>query len=320
VVSAGPVAAGLVVDRIVGDPSDRWHPVAWFGSWMAGRERRCWADTRRAGVAHALVGVGGAGTAALIVDRLVPRPYGRFATAALSVTVVVGGRSLDRSAARIGAAVDAGDLETARRLLPGLVGRDPTGLDAAQITRAVVESVAENTVDAVVAPALWAWVAGPAGAFAYRAANTLDAMVGHRSARYRNFGWASARLDDVANLVPARVAALLVAAARPARAGEVWRAVRADAAAHPSPNAGVVEAAFAGALGLRLGGTNVYGGTAEVRPTLGRGAPPAVGDITAARRLARDVTGALLVVLLAPGAVAAVRANGRSRPDAGGAR
>src|SRR5262249_41107178 len=154
-----------------------------------------------------------------------------------------------------------------------------------EVARAAVESVAENTVDAVVAPALWAALAGAPGVLAYRAVNTLDAMVGHRSTRYARFGWASARLDDAANWVPARVTAALVAAARPARAAAIASAVRHQAPAHPSPNAGVAEAAFAAALGVRLGGRNAYGDRVELRPALGDGPPPAPADVARAVRL-----------------------------------
>jgi adenosylcobinamide-phosphate synthase len=156
-----------------------------------------------------------------------------------------------------------------------------------------VESVAENTVDAVVAPALWAAALGAPGALGYRAVNTLDAMVGHRSDRYLRYGWASARLDDLAGWVPARVTAALVAAVRPPRAGAVWTAVRTQAPAHPSPNSGVAEAAFAAALGLRLGGENRYGDRVELRPPLGTGRPAERGDIARAVGLSRDVTLAL---------------------------
>ena len=213
------------------------------------------------------------------------------------------------------------DLPAARQVLPSLCGRDPAGLDATQITRAVIESVAENTCDAVVAPLLWGAVAGLPGLVAYRAVNTLDAMVGYRSPRYLRFGWASARLDDVANWVPARVtAALTVACAAvvplpgtsaqgpsaeghpvPGPAAAAVRAVLRDGARHPSPNAGRCEAAFAGALGLRLGGTNVYDGVAEVRPGLGEGRAPEPADIRRAVRLSQAVTVAAtgLAVLIA---------------------
>ena len=192
----------------------------------------------------------------------------------VATTVTVGGRMLTTEALAIGAALDAGDLDGARGRLPALVGRDPSSLSADEVARAVVESVAENSVDAVVAPVFWGTAAGGIGALAYRAINTMDAMVGHHSDRFEQFGWASARLDDLVNWVPARVAAALVALLRPRRAREVWRAVRVDAPRHPSPNAGVVEAAFAAALDLRLGGVNRYGDRVEERAALGRGRAP----------------------------------------------
>jgi adenosylcobinamide-phosphate synthase len=198
-------------------------------------------------------------------------------------------------------ALVAGDLDRARALLPTLVGRDPSSLDADEIARAVVESVAENTVDAVVAPALWAAVAGAPGALGHRAINTLDSMVGHRSARYEEFGWASARIDDAAAWVPARATAALVAIARPARARDVWRIVRRDAAAHPSPNAGVAEAAYGAALELRLGGENRYDHGVERRNELGDGKPPTPEDIPRAVTLLRDVTLVLAGILGAVG-------------------
>ena len=162
--------------------------------------------------------------------------------------------------------------------------------------------MAENTVDAVVAPALWAALAGGPGAIGYRALNTMDAMVGHRSPRYERYGWASARLDDVAGWVPARVTSVLVVVARPPAARSVLHAVRRQAPAHPSPNAGVAEAAFAAALGLRLGGTNRYGERVEHRPHLGHGRPAAVNDIDRAVRLSLDV-GVLLATTLATAAL-----------------
>jgi len=224
-------------------------------------------------------------------------------------------------------ALDRNDLGAARQVLPSLCGRDPAGLNAKEITRAVVESVAENTSDAIVAPLLWGAAAGLPGLAAYRAINTLDAMVGHRSPRYLRYGWASARLDDAANWIPARVTAALAIACAPV-AGKVplagsalhWppegrRGPEAAAAAlravlrygkrHPSPNAGRCEAAFAGALGVRLGGTNVYGGITEIRPELGEGRAPEPDDIRRAIRLSRAVTVAatglaVLVVLMRP--------------------
>ena len=283
------VAAGLLADRILGEPPASLHPVAAFGSAMNAVERRLHRDTRIAGAAHAALGLG-LGLAA-----------GR-AVRSTSVATYLGaaGRMLGTSATQISGALEAGDVEGARRLLPSLVGRDPSSLDEKGIARAVVESVAENTVDAIVAPALWAAVAGAPGALAHRAVNTMDAMVGHRTDHYDRYGWASAKLDDAMAWVPARATAGLVALVRPARAGDVWRAVRHDAPGHPSPNAGVAEAAFAAALDLRLGGPTTYAGVTELRPTLGLGRAPEPSDITRAVRLSRDVTAALAALLLLP--------------------
>jgi len=279
-------ALGLLLDRQVNEPPDRLHPVALFGRVMGGAERSLHAERRSAGVAHAALGVGiGISVGAF------------FRSTTLATLLAVAGRALGRTANRIGSALEAEDLEAARSLLPSLVGRDPTCLDAREIARAVVESVAENTVDAVVAPAFWAAVAGAPGAIGYRAVNTMDSMVGHHSARYEEYGWASARLDDAVAWVPARLTAALVVLVRPAQMGDILRAVCTQAAAHPSPNAGVAEAAFAGALRIRLGGLNRYGDRCELRPTLGTGPSPEPGDIARAVRLSRDVGTALAGVL-----------------------
>ncbi len=283
-------AAGILLDLALGEPPAAVpHPVAAFGSFMLAVEDSLWRDDRAAGVAHAAVG--------LAVGTLAGA--GAHSTTATTY-VAVAGRLLHDTALAVAAALAAGDLDQARSLLPALAGRDPSGLDEPELARAVVESIAENTVDAVVAPALWAAVLGGAGAFGYRAVNTLDSMVGHRSDRYQRYGWASARLDDAANWVPARVTAALVAAVRPGQAVEVWRTVRRDAPGHPSPNAGVAEAAFAAALGLRLGGVNRYGDRIEHRAHLGSGRPPGRDDIRAAVSLSRAVSltlaGALTVI------------------------
>lgn len=292
-------AAGVVADALVGEPPVSPHPVAAFGRLMRAAEARWYRDSRRAGAAHAVAGA----AVGVALGAVGARVVGGGPATAAAAYLAVAGRALREAAGQVAAALDDGDLDRARELLPALVGRDPSALDEKEVARAAVESVAENTVDALVAPALWAAALGAPGALAHRAVNTLDAQVGHRDPRYARFGWASARLDDAAAYVPARVCALLVAAVRPGAAREVWAAVRRDAGAHPSPNAGVAEAAFAAALGLRLGGTNTYGGRVEVRPPLGRGRPPEAHDIARACRLSRDV-GAALAAALACGALA----------------
>jgi len=282
---------GVLADMVFGEPAlGSLHPVSLFGSAMKACERRLYADDRRNGVAHALAGLS-IGSAAGAIVR----------STALATSVTVAGRALGEAALEVERALLTGDLVHARTLLPALVGRDPTSLDEKEVARAVVESVAENTVDAVVAPALWGAAFGAPGTFAYRAINTMDAMVGHRSPRYLRYGWAAARVDDVANWVPARATAALVAAVRPRAAADVWRTVRRDAPAHPSPNSGVAEAAFAAALGLRLGGESRYGDRVEVRPSLGDGRPTEPGDIALAVRLSRDVSLGLAALLLVGG-------------------
>jgi adenosylcobinamide-phosphate synthase len=284
--------AGYVADRRWGDPARR-HPVAGFGALAARLERRLYADDRRAGTIYAATLVGGAAVAGTVIQRATSRrPLLRFLMTAATTWAVLGGRSLETEALTVRDQLAAGDLRAARRQLSHLVGRDTHELDEPAIARAVIESVAENTSDAVVAPLLAGAIAGIPGLAAYRAANTLDAMVGHRNERYANFGWASARLDDVLNWLPARVTATLAALLAPAvggRPAEALGAWRRDAAGHPSPNAGPVEAAFAGALGLQLGGVNSYGGETEDRRTLGDGREPTKDDIEVTVHLARLV-------------------------------
>ncbi|WP_019885259.1 cobalamin biosynthesis protein [Streptomyces purpureus] len=282
--------AGLVADLVLGDPR-RGHPVAAFGRAAGAVERALWRDHRGWGALHTAVCAGGAAAAGALAARAV-RGHGAASVALTAACVwsVVGGTSLGREARAIGGALAAGDLEVARERLPHLCGRDPQALDGPGIARAVVESVAENTSDAVVGALVWGAVAGVPGLSGFRAVNTLDAMVGHKSPRHRRFGWASARLDDLAGWPGARLTAALATAAGGDPRGAL-RAWRADAGKHPSPNAGPVEATFAGALGVRLGGTLSYGGRVEHRPVLnGDGRAVEVADIERAVRLSRRVS------------------------------
>lgn len=277
---------GTAADALVPDPR-RGHPVAAFGTAATALERRLYADNRWRGVVYAGISVGAAAGLGRAVSR------GGPAVVAAATWTVLGARSLRAEGEAVADLLAADDLPAARQRLTHLVGRDPSGLDAAQIARAALESVAENTCDAVVAPLFWGAVAGVPGLLGYRAANTLDAMVGHRSPRYRRFGWAAARLDDALNLVPARLTAALVALVAPAVGGSGREAVRAAVRfghRHPSPNSGYGEAAFAGALGLRLGGRNVYEGRVEERPELGYGRRPQPEDLRRATRLCAAVT------------------------------
>jgi adenosylcobinamide-phosphate synthase len=208
----------------------------------------------------------------------------------------------------------AGDVAGARLLLPSLCGRDPAALDPAGLARAALESIAENTSDAHVAPVMWAAVGGPSAVLVYRGANTLDAMIGNRSPRYARFGWAAARFDDAANFTAARITGVLVAACAPLVGGSPVAAIRAwrrDAARHPSPNAGVVEAAFAGALGVRLGGPTQYAHELEIRPTLGDGRVPEIADLGRAVRLSQIVQAAAVAVGLSVSCRIGRRASAR---------
>jgi adenosylcobinamide-phosphate synthase len=298
------LVAGVVADWVVGDPR-RWHPVAGFGAVAAALERRWWRPSRSTGVAYVMVLVGGAGVAVAVADRsLARRPVTRMLLTGLVTWSALGGRSLAEAGRRLAGAVRDGDLEAARKLAPTLVGRDPGGLDGPELCRAALESVAENTADAVVGPLLWGALAGPAGVAAYRAANTLDAMVGYHSVRYERFGWAAARLDDLLTWPAARLGAGLTCMLAPlvgGGAGRAWRTLRLDGGAHPSPNAGRMEAAFAGALGVRLGGSNRYGDRVERRPTLGVGPAPAPDDVDRAVRLSVLVGSAATALLVLVG-------------------
>jgi adenosylcobinamide-phosphate synthase len=292
---------GVAADGVFGDPRRR-HPVAGFGQVAKRVEQTLYRDDKAAGVVHVAVLGGGVVALGVVAERLSRRnPVLQALTTAAATWVVLGGRSLAVEGAAIGRELDAGELPAARERLPHLCGRDPSTLDADGLARAVVESVAENTSDAVVAPLLWGAVAGVPGMLGYRAVNTLDAMVGYRSPRYRKFGWVSARLDDVLNLIPARVAAALTVVGAPVVGGSwrgAWQSWHRDAAAHPSPNAGRIEAAFAGALEVRLGGRTVYAHGVEERPILGEGRTPDAGHVTRAVELSR-VVGSLTAALAA---------------------
>ena len=319
VANGAGLALGAALDLAFGDPR-RLHPVAGFGALAQRLESHWYRPSRPAGLrfAAAAVGLPVAAAAGLAVATR-HRPAVRAIAVAGATWAVLGGTSLRREAAGLAAALGTGDLGAARARLPRLCGRDPSTMDESGLSRATVESLAENTSDAVVAPLCWGAIAGLPGLIGYRAVNTLDAMVGHRSPRYRRFGWAAARLDDLANLAPARFAAALTVAAAPVVGGSrratlgTWLRYGHR---HPSPNAGQCEASAAGALGVRLGGRNVYAGRVEHRPVLGTGRDAVPADIARAARLSAAV-GALAVALTvghaatAPARRAVLRRTGR---------
>ena len=298
---------GFGLDRFCGDPR-RGHPVALFGQAAAALERRAYAASTGAGAAHVGLLVAPVAGLAWLVQRAAARhPVADVAWTAAVAWAVLGGRSLEREVAAVAAELERGDLPAARAQVSRVVGRDPWSLDEAGVARAAIETLAENSSDAVVASLVWGAVAGPAGMVAHRAVNTLDAMIGHRNARYERFGKVAARADDAVNWVPARLGAALAAGGSRA----AWHAIRHDAPHHPSPNGGPIEAAFAGALGVQLGGANTYAGRAENRGVLGAGPPPAAADVARAIRLARRVhRGSLLVTA---GVAAAAGASRRLR-------
>ena len=261
--------------------------MAVFGSWAGGVEERTWADSRAAGVATEAIVLAPVLALGIAAARL-PAPA-RTVAMAVVTWASLGGTSLGREGIAVHDLLAADDLPGARAQVRNLVGRITDDLSADDVARAAIESVAENTSDAVVGTLVWGALLGPLGVVLHRAANTLDAMHGHRTPRYARFGWAAARLDDVLGWVPARVTVLATAAASPLRAGEVIRAATRDGGAHPSPNAGPVEAGFAAALDVRLGGRTVYSSGTEDRPQLGRGSAVTVADLPRAVDLADRV-------------------------------
>jgi adenosylcobinamide-phosphate synthase len=257
---------------------------------------------RAAGVVSLAIVVAVAAAAGVIIERgLLLLPFGIF-LAALMASALIAQRSLYEHVAAVATALECDSLAAGRVAVAKIVGRDPEVLDEAGVARAAIESLAENFSDGVVAPVFWMALAGLPGAAAYKAINTADSMIGHRSPRHAAFGWGAARLDDLVNLPASRLAALLVvgAAALGGRAAAcaAWRAVIRDAGGHRSPNAGYPEAAFAGALGLALAGPRVYGGVTVDDAVMGDGRREATAsDIRAALALYRRAD-ALLIALI----------------------
>ena len=285
------------------------HPVTWMGRLIGLMDRRLnragasEAHRRAAGIVAVLLLVAVAGSLALALALgLALLPFGLFATALIASTLLAQ-RSLYTHVERVAAALESAGLEAGRAAVSHIVGRDTAPLDAGGVARAAIESLAENFSDGIVAPATWMVVGGLPGAAIYKAVNTADSMIGHRTPRHEAFGWAAARLDDLVNLPASRLSALLLVAAAAitpdADAPAAWRALRRDAHRHRSPNAGYPEAAFAGALGLALGGPRRYGGVAVDDALMGDGRREATPkDIRAALALYRRAD-ALLIGLVA---------------------
>jgi adenosylcobinamide-phosphate synthase len=279
------ILLALLLDLLLGDP--RWlpHPVQGIG-WLAQQSeaplRRLIAHQKLAGIFVVLLVVGSTVTVGLglLKGAALLHPLAGDIVAILLLYTCLATRSLHDHALAVYRPLQAGDLAEARQRVGWLVGRDTDQLDEGEITRAAVESVAENTVDGCTAPLLFACLAGPLGALAYKAISTLDSTFGYKNERYLQFGWASARLDDLANLLPARLTALLVIPAAlllRLNPGNAWRIFWRDRHNHPSPNGGQIESAVAGALRIRLGGINSYFGQPSSRPFMGDSLQPLTG-------------------------------------------
>lgn len=304
--------AALLLELVIGYP-DRLlraigHPVTWMGALIGTLDRRLNSDVatpavrRAAGAFTVLLLVAVVGTVALWLGRsMLALPFGLIVTALIASTLLAQ-RSLHAHVARVAVALEASGLPAGRAAVSHIVGRDTAALDEAGVARAAIESLAENFSDGVVAPAFWMMIAGLPGAAIYKAINTADSMIGHRTPRHAAFGFAAARLDDLVNWPAARLSALLIIAAAMATPGasaaRAWRAVRRDAAHHRSPNAGYPEAAMAGALGLALAGPRAYAGVMVDDALMGDGRREAdAADIRAALALYRRAD-ALLIGLI----------------------
>lgn len=309
--------AALGVDRLVGDPRGIPHPVIAMGTCIAWLERttrpllRTPTSERVAGALLVALVVGAcyAATLALVAVGARVHPALGFLVAVWITSTTVASRGLEEAAHNVAGPLAAGDLPLARSRVAEIVGRDTESMDEPEVARAAVETVAENTVDACVAPLFFAALGGAPLAVAYRCVNTFDSMWGYKNDRFRHFGWAAARLDDVANWIPARVHGMLLPFAAwltGADGRAAWRVMRRDAKGHPSPNAGIAEAGVAGALGIRLGGWNTYQGERQFRAYLGdEGGPATAAEIARAVRLMHAGTllfvGAVGVALWASG-------------------
>jgi adenosylcobinamide-phosphate synthase len=283
------------------------HPVTWIGALIGGLDRLFNRDMtptprRLAGLLAVVIALCVVGAITFVVQwQLLRLPFGIVPVAVLA-SALIAQRSLHRYVANVASALERQDLDAGRKAVSHIVGRDTAGLDRDGIARAAIESLAENFSDGIVAPVFWLVVAGLPGAALYKAINTADSTIGHRTRRYADFGWAAARLDDLVNLPASRFAALLLILAsvlrKDASAGAAWRAVRRDAARHRSPNAGYPEAAMAGALGLSLAGPRFYAGIHVEDAFMGDGRREAEAeDIRRALALYRCADAILLALL-----------------------
>ena len=307
---AGAMAVAMAVDAVIGWPA--WlfarvgHPVTWLG-WLINVLDTGWNRTsdkpalrRAAGIVAALLVIAVAGISGWAAQSLLPVGWARVVLVGVLAWPLVAMRSLSDHVAAVADPLQADDLAGARVAVGHIVGRDPVSLDEAGIARAAIESLSENASDGIVAPVFWGALFGLPGIAGYKAINTLDSMIGHRTPRHEAFGWAAARIDDVANFIPARLTGALFAVVG-ARPSQAMSCMARDARRHRSPNAGWPEAAMAGALGVRLSGPRVYHGSAVSEPWLNEGArDPLPADIrnglTVYRRAMMLLAGVLAIL------------------------
>jgi adenosylcobinamide-phosphate synthase len=303
---AAAMLVALALEAAIGWPEGLYrrigHPVSWLGALIAAGERRWNTGPDSAGFCVgallALAVIAGAAALAAILAAALPGGAAGTVLAGVLAWPLVAARSLHEHVADVARPLSEGDLESARAAISKIVGRNPETLDAAAMGRASLESLAENASDGVVAPLFWGALLGLPGIAAYKAVNTLDSMIGYRNARYERFGKAAARIDDVANLIPARLTGALIAAGAKAR-GTAFRTMLRDARAHRSPNAGWPEAAMAGALGVRLSGPRVYDGVATQDPWLnGVGGDPRPEDVVRGLEIYRRAVALMALLLL----------------------
>ena len=293
------------------------HPVTWMGQLIAWLDRRLNHDDaspeprRRAGAVALLVLLVVVGAVAFIVEQtLLLLPFGLL-FAAVAASTMLAQRSLAVHVGQVADALDDGGIDAGRKAVAQIVGRDTAELDHAGVARAAIESLAENFSDGVVAPTFWMVIAGLPGAALYKAINTADSMIGHRTERYQDFGRTAAQLDDIFNLPASRLTALLIVAAayltKGASASAAWQAMWRDSSKHASPNAGYPEAAMAGALGLSLAGPRVYHGAITDGAWMGDGRREAnVADIRAALELCSRADGLLIAIVFLLAALIAI--------------
>lgn len=290
---AATMLVALVLDAAIGWPDPLYkrvgHPVVWIGNLISLCERRWNAGPRNRrivfGTLTVLLVTGLPMALAALVALILPGGWAGVMLTGLLAWPFVAVRSLHDHVAEVARPLGGGDLDGARQAVAMIVGRDVTQLDTGGVARAGIESLAENASDGVIAPLFWGVLLGLPGIVGYKAINTMDSMIGHRTDRYEAFGKSAARLDDGVNWIPARITAALFALGTPQRLAHASRVVRRDAAAHRSPNAGWPEGAMAGILGVRLSGPRVYATHRVEEPWLNAGAPdPAARDMRRALR------------------------------------